>query len=160
MLDMRMAMVRGAVKATKHLYAGEYNDLYHGGMSITEEQWDTLTSNRPWAGVHRPVARQGLNNLMTGVLVEAGLPEIRVPAEFMAVVIAVAVHPVNWMQAAFIGQAAYDGAEALESDGHVGLEREPVSTSRMFALVMYASQDSMVQTLNMHPIEEEEKENG
>lgn len=103
---------------------------------ISKKQYQKVTSGMPWVGAERNDVRRTLDALIHCTIDCAGLPRIDVPAEFVAMVIAVFVHPVNLMTACVFLEGKHNWVEDIptaEQDPIAALER--VSASRLFSLV-------------------------
>src|SRR5690606_39295479 len=63
--------------------------------SLTEDDFDFLTSNKVWIATDRSRARRCVEACVYGTLDFVGYPRFPAPVEFIAAVIAYYVHPVN-----------------------------------------------------------------
>ncbi|AXF53133.1 MAG: hypothetical protein [Microviridae sp.] len=98
-----------------------------GYLNLTEEDFEFLTSNKPWIGVERTRARQVVEACVYGTLDYLGFPRFAVPAEFVAGAIAHFVNPVNVMTACVV----MEGVEWAENIV-AGVER-PLKAAEIFA---------------------------
>src|SRR5947208_803912 len=64
-------------------------------LDLTEDDFDFLTSNKVWIATDRSRARRCVEACVYGTLDFVGYPRFPAPVEFIAVVIAYYVHPVN-----------------------------------------------------------------
>lgn len=96
-------------------------------IDLTTEDYDFLTSGKPWTGKERSLARRCIEAATYGALDYLGYPRFAVPAEFVSGVIAYFVHPVNIQTACII----MDGCEWTENIVN-GVEA-PLSASELFA---------------------------
>lgn len=96
--SIRYASALAAIKLTAE----------NGQLDMTPEQFDFLTSDRPWINTERSEARRCLEAAIYGSVDFLSLPRFAVPAEFIAGTIAVFVHPSNFMTAvAFMDQCEW-----------------------------------------------------
>src|SRR5262245_62523116 len=79
--------------------------------SLTEDDFDFLTSNKVWIATDRSRARRCVEACVYGTLDFVGYPRFPAPVEFIAAVIAYYVHPVNIQTACLI----MEGAEFTEN---------------------------------------------
>src|SRR5437870_1816603 len=64
-------------------------------LDLTEDDFDFLTSNKVWIATDRSRARRCVEAYLYGTRDFLGYPRFHAPVEFIAVVIAYYVHPVN-----------------------------------------------------------------
>src|SRR5262245_63586745 len=75
-------------------------------LDLTEDDFDFLTSNKVWIATYRSRARRCVEAWVYGTLDIVGYPRFPAPVEFIAVVIAYYVHPVNIQTNCFIMKGA------------------------------------------------------
>src|SRR2546421_213018 len=63
-------------------------------LDLTEDDFDSLTSNKVWIATDRSRARRCVEACVYGTLDFVGYPRFPAPVEFIAAVIAYYVHPV------------------------------------------------------------------
>lgn len=68
-------------------------------FGVTEDDYKLVTGSNPWLGVDRPRVRQVLDMLAAGIMDLTGTARFEMPAEYIAAVVAVFVHPTNCMVA-------------------------------------------------------------
>src|SRR5205085_9592331 len=64
-------------------------------LDLTEDDFDSLTSNKGWIATDRSRARRCVEACVYGTLDLVGYPRFPSPGSFIAAVIAYYVHPVN-----------------------------------------------------------------
>lgn len=101
-----------------------------GFLNLTEEDYDFLTTDKPWISQDRSRARQCVEAAVYGTLDFMGFTRFNVSAEFISGAIAYYVHPTNLMTACLI----MEGAEWSENIIN-GIER-PVAANELFAHVI------------------------
>src|SRR5262245_20239335 len=80
-------------------------------LYLSEDDFDSLTSNKVWIATDRSRARRCVEACVYGTLDFVGSPRFPAPVEFIAAVIAYYVHPVNIQTACLI----MEGAEFTEN---------------------------------------------
>src|SRR6266851_7935351 len=95
-------------------------------LDLTEGDLDLLTSNKVWIATDRSRARRCVEACVYGKLDFVGYIRFPAPVEFIAVVIAYYVHPVNIQPACLI----LEGSEFTENIIN-GVER-PVKAAELF----------------------------
>src|SRR5262245_62984132 len=71
-------------------------------LDLTEDDFDFLTSNRVWIATDRSRAGRCVEACVYGTLDFVGYPRFRSPVEFIAVLLAYYVHPVDIQIVCFI----------------------------------------------------------
>lgn len=122
-------------------------------LSITEDEWEKIKSGEPWAVRDRNSVRQVLQTILYGITEYQGLPQIEIPAEYAAALIATVVHPVN-----FFAASTWLGTFSAGSDlGHkdqnlpgevTGLEK--CTPRQILSLTMELYSDTRFDRLKRH----------
>src|SRR3989442_13463877 len=100
------------------------------GLDLTEDDFDSLTSNKVWIATDRSRARRYVEACVYGTLGFGGYARCPAPVELIAAVIAYYVHPVNIQTACLI----MEGVEFTENIIN-GLEG-PVKAAELFAFTL------------------------
>lgn len=106
------------------------------GYGVTKLQLQKAMSPAPWIGGERAEVRRTLDSLIYASVDAAGLPRIDLPAEFVAAVLAIFVHPTNLMVACVFMEGRHnwvDDVARAANDPVQGLER--VSASELFGII-------------------------
>jgi len=110
-----------------------YTDT-HAEYGVSKAHWDKLRSDKPWSPPDRTAMKAVLPEIMNIAFTISGLPSARIPAEYVAAVVATVVHPANLIVAAQICPLGFD---ALDASGLNGKNQiEDVSRERMVALII------------------------
>lgn len=88
-------MLYGSVKGCMHLIRNGIDATSPMSYGLTEADFADLTSSVPWIPAQRATVRRTLETLCHATTDLIGLPRFEIPAEYVAGVIAVFVHPVN-----------------------------------------------------------------
>jgi hypothetical protein len=120
-------------------------------MGCTESDWKLLTGKKVWIGTDRVRVKRLIDALLYATVDTIGLPRFNLPAEYVATVITVFVHPSNYFSAC-CWTGNFSTSEDL-ADYHGRLEGvqslEKVSASRLFALVcQLASGEDVFELIN------------
>lgn len=109
-------------------------------LGIQPTDLETLVGNAPWTVNDRRRVLATLDALMFGSLDKMGLPRVSLPAEFVAAVISVFVHPLNrFVCASWIsesGRTQSYAAQALASHPGEGAGIERVTTQQIIGLLV------------------------
>jgi len=95
MKQLSMQMVTGAGSV---LLNSSTVDIINS-IGITGEEWELINGSRPWIGVDRSHVTRILDSLLFGMIDTIGLPRFELPAEYVATLVALFVHPVNYFSA-------------------------------------------------------------
>jgi len=101
-----------------------------GVLDYNDDDIEFLRGDRLWLAHDRNRARRGIEAFAFTALDIVGLPRISLPAEFVAAVIALHVHPTNFQ----VASAIMDGVEWTE-DILAGVQ-SPLKASVIFAMVL------------------------
>lgn len=119
-MDMRYAASVGALKVLGN----------SGHVELSDDDFEFLTGANIWLAAQRTRARNCIEAYAFGALDIIGLPRFPLPAEFVACVIAKAVHPSNWVTASVV----MSGVEWTEN---VILNREePLNAEVLFSHIL------------------------
>ena len=100
-------------------------------LGISKEDFDRLTGSVVWIGQDRSRVSQVLSSVMYGSLDAIGIPRFQLPAEYVAAVISIFVHPINVHAACrFI-----ERPPTAESIGRGVDSMDGCSAQQLFALV-------------------------
>lgn len=127
-----------------HTALGAMNIIKNGGANFSQEQFGIdevafriTTDACPWTVHDRTKVRRTLDGFIWGTIETLGLPKFQLPAEYIASIIAVFVHPMNYL-AACSWVSGYVSNEDLiqgkQSEGVEGFAK--VEPSQVFALVI------------------------
>lgn len=119
-----MALIRGAHYEQVLLLAG-----------ITSADYDVVTGHRLWTGPLRNTARRVLDQLTFAASDAMGFPRIKVPAEYVAMLIGLFVNQLNWMSACNLYQSTTPAETLAARGGGKGTLDEIVNPEQLFALV-------------------------
>ena len=120
-----MAIVRGA----------HYEQVLVAG-GISAQDYDLVTGDRVWLNPHGNTARRVLDQIVFGVSDGMGFPRIEIPAEYVAMLIALFVNQVNWLAACNLYRSSTP-AETLAARGAgAGTLDRVVNPEQLFALVI------------------------
>src|SRR5260370_1476159 len=92
----------------------------YGGLDVSEDDFDFVTSNKVWMATDRSRASRCVEACVYGTLDFVGYPGFPAPVEFIAAVIAYYVHPVNIQTTCLI----LDGA--VFTDNFINVVYSPV----------------------------------
>ena len=131
--------IETALGAMRLVAETDYASLVHA-WGITEEDYKAITGPVLWLPERRERLRAVMHQFASGVMDLCGVQRFEMPAEFMAAVIAVFVHPTNTLPACVIfdrPRSAYD----IRGENM----NEAVSPSLLFSLVcdIYYSSDGI-----------------
>jgi len=121
------------LRVIEHYLPSDYDTL-----GITEEEFALFHGPLTWRRDYFPRVIRTANALIFGSLEQMALPKIVVPAEYVAAVVAVCVHPANQMACCIImAQERATGVAALElaARGSSPTSIDPTSGDQLFALV-------------------------
>ena len=106
-------------------------------LGLTPDDYKLLTGVEVWTANVRTVVRRALDSYVYGVLDILGLPRFELPAEYLAAVISVFVHPVNYFPAC-VWLSGGLSAEDIKSGrlGEVPEGFEKVKPEVLFCLVI------------------------
>lgn len=130
-------------------------------LGIEMADMNLLTTEHIWTPTQRQKARRTLDLIMFGAMEIAGLPQFRVPAEYIGACIACYVNPANWMIACYT-VAASVATEDIDRDEDV----ERVTPEKLFALICMAKSEAIddfkakLEKRTSAAIEEAEKKEG
>lgn len=113
------------------------------GYGVSKEQLKKVMNPAPWLGAERAAVRRTLDSLVYATVDCAGLPRIDLPAEYVAAVISVFVHPTNLMVACVFMEGKHNWVDEVAraaNDPIQGLER--VSASELFGIICEILGDS------------------
>jgi hypothetical protein len=114
---------------------GEFADR-HSDHGLTLSEWLGLTSDKVWTPGEAREAFVTLDKVLSASLTIAGLGQVVLPAEFVAVAICRIVKPCNWLSAASSGRQYMSSTVAVNDDG---VESKAfVTAERLFTLVLLA----------------------
>ena len=100
-------------------------------LGLSNDDWEQLTGNTPWTVSDRPKVSRTLTDLIYASVELLGLPRFRIPAEYVAAVVAVFVAPANIFAA-----SSWVGSDLIASEDLIsGKAASPVGTDEVFALV-------------------------
>lgn len=99
-------------------------------LEISKDDLKFITTGRIWQTSDRARGRRIIESIAFGSLDATGLPRFPLPAEFVATVIAIFVHPENWLVACNM----MEGAEW--SENIVNKVEEPLKAETLFAMVI------------------------
>lgn len=110
---------------------------------LTDAELELVRGDKPWEISDRSAMVRALDCCMVGGLERCGLPQVDVPAEYVAALIATVVHPVNALVAChWLGQRYSVRSEASgiqdgvgRADQHV---HERIGPRQLFAMVLLA----------------------
>lgn len=102
-------------------------------FGIQEAEFDMLLGKNLWLQPHRKGMEDCLNAIVYGAQEAIGVTRFPVSAEYMGAVIAMFVHPVNYLTAC--DWYARCQTSAAMSNGDDALGHETVSPGRLFAIV-------------------------
>lgn len=144
-IKMKIEVVTGAASV---LMNSEVEDFMQS-LGCTTEDYEMLTGSKNWIGKDRNRMFRALEGLLYGVVDSIGVPRFELPAEYVAAVISMFVHPVNYFPAcAWLGSAASSNdlcdytakQEALE-----GLEK--CTPQQIFALIVRCQNNAAMDAL-------------
>jgi hypothetical protein len=110
-----------------------YTDT-HASYGVSKANWDKLRSKEPWTAPVRSQMKAALPEVLNIAYTVSGLPASRIPAEYIAAVVASVVSPANVLIAANIVPLGYDAAMASGLNGPSKIE--DVTRERMIALCL------------------------
>lgn len=110
------ARFQSSVAALSMLAANDFVDL-------SQDDLHFLKQDQPWIGKQRNVAQRCIESFVYGTLDVIAMPRFNVPVEVYAAVIALVVHPCNWLTACavcaggqFSDDVAYGREDAVRPD--------------------------------------------
>jgi len=121
------------LRVIEHYLPADYDTL-----GITEEEFELFHGPASWRRDFFPRIVRTANALIFGSLEQMSLPKIVVPAEYVAAVIAVCVHPANQMACCVVmAQERATGVAAIDlaARGASPTTIDPTSGDQLFALV-------------------------
>ena len=103
-------------------------------VGVSDDDFRMVTGSLPWTIACRPKVRHVMDAISSGVCETAGVPAFELPAEYSAAVIGIFVSPTNCQIACRWLEKNNIPLDVLEGSG--SFEFEPVSASRLFALLI------------------------
>lgn len=98
-------------------------------LNFTQEKWELLSGGQPWTHETKDSAETYLRAIISGTLSMAGLPKIQIPAEVVATLINMFVHPVNWWCASNFFEKVQTALDMAQENDH-----ERVTAKEVFAM--------------------------
>ena len=142
-----MQMMRQGARMIASSAAGWTRAMEECGLTIEER--DLLIDKRLWTPMQRRQCREALADLTYASLTVAGLPATRVPAEYVAALIAETVEPPNWYIACHRAPPTYSALDV--NSGTLPQEIETLEPEILLSLVMqYASNKDMEEQNRMN----------
>ena len=120
-MKYQFSMLRGALE----LFAGTAKQGFLSHVGVNKEDFKFLVQNQPWLGQDRMRARRAIEAIAGSTMDVIGVPRYRIPAEYVAVVIATLVSPVN----VFCACEFMQNMETTQSVLQDGEERDRVRRS-------------------------------
>lgn len=118
----------------------EYVDTDLTPLGITQEDQDITMGETSWLASDRPQVTRTIEALVHGTLNAEGIGHIKVPAEYIAAVLATAIAPCNQRKACiYLQDYGQIGQPAMEHAS--GSTFEPVTADQLFSLVVLANGD-------------------
>lgn len=102
---------------------------------VTPADFKLLTGERPWLAAERGRVRSTLDAVVHGSTSALGLPQLELPAEYVAAAIAMLVSPVNMQAACLFSES---GRTVADLAGAPATGAAALSSTQLFALVMQA----------------------
>jgi hypothetical protein len=133
---LSMTSVRGSMKV---LTECNIQDICLS-LGCTEQDWHLVRGSKPWLGKDRPRVVRLLEGCFYGMIDTLGTPRFEVPAEFIAGVLTLIAHPVNfWTASAWLG--TQKASEDIINDTVDGCE--DVTPRQIFSLCLEAYSDEI-----------------
>lgn len=101
-----------------------------GALALDKQELAFLTGEKLWVSNERELARKCIEAVVYGGLDVLGMPRLKVPAEFVAVAIAMFVHPNNMRTACMF----FEGVSSVEN--MINDVEMPLSPHQLFAFVI------------------------
>ena len=138
-IPIRFEIARGAMQlcASQSFY-----ELWRT-MGVSEEEYNICRGEHVWLPEHRTAMRKVLDTFAIGVMDLSQLPRFELPAEYLACVIAVYVHPNNAMQACRVFENVRPAAELAGAT----VDAQVVDPAQLFALVCAIYDSDAVKTV-------------
>ncbi len=115
-------------------------------LGLQESDLKLVTGDIPWAANQRTSVTRTLDSLMFGTMDILGLPRFMVPAEYVAAVIVMFVHPSNLLVACRYMESGNPTADALGNPSNSSGNKEVVDATQLFSLCCQLADNSIVAT--------------
>lgn len=107
-----------------------------GYWDVNDGIRETVQSKRPWLPDERGHVEQGMLALMVGTCDKRGVARPKLPAEYVAAAIALAVHETNWLVAChWLGEGLATNAAMVAGEDEAA---EVVTAGQLCAMVLAA----------------------
>lgn len=101
------------------------------------EDYQLLTGEELWDAVDRPRVRPVMDAMMFAIQDLQGLQRVAIPAEYIAVCIAICVSPINWaIAASWYNMQAKTVQQIDTEEPESGVFNENITADRLFTLVL------------------------
>lgn len=130
-MDLNFEHLRGALK----LISSGATTGSLDALAISGDDWDLVVGSESWLARDRARVCRTLQSLVHGAADAVSIPRIKVPAEWIAGVVACVVHPVNvYVACVYLS----DVMQSVERQAAGDIESERVSPEQLFALIVEA----------------------
>lgn len=138
--SIQLSVIKGAMQALADGAAtGSLENL-----EILPQHIRLVTGRTSWKSNERTIVARTLDALMFGTMELVGLPRFEVPAEYVAAVISMFVHPSNLQIACRWMETGRQTAEALGNPTSASINTEPVDARQLFSLCLQMHNDGQI----------------
>ncbi len=138
--SVQLSVIKGAMQALADGAAtGSLENL-----EILPQHIRLVTGKTSWKANERTVVARTLDALMFGTMELVGLPRFEVPAEYVAAVISMFVHPTNLQIACRWMETGRLTAETLGNPTSASINTEPVDAQQLFGLCLQMHNDGQI----------------
>lgn len=144
MMELSLNMAKGACKIIKETKPDQMLE----NVGVIPEELNRVVQDVPWSRENVVSVTRTLDSLVFATLDHLALPRFEVPAEYLAGIIAMFVHPVNYMAASNWMQGNINSRTMDLAKGEASGEKP--TSAQLFALVCALCNDGTCQEMGAH----------